>query len=112
MFPPLIFISPQLRNRHRPSFQLQDALRKHIFHLAWSPDSLPTVDAMAPLMDYLDKNLAVLNARLLKGNYIRALHVIWESVLAELAEHSDVSGGVSREGLRLICSLCVHIVLV
>ncbi|TRY68734.1 hypothetical protein TCAL_10740 [Tigriopus californicus] len=73
--------------------KLEDGLRKHIFHLAWSPESLPTMDAIAPLMAYLDKHIQALNAKFLRGNYIRCLHVVWESVLAELREHSDASTG-------------------
>lgn len=74
--------------------KLKENLKRHIFHLAWSPDSLPTIDAMAPLMKYLDNNLEVLNLRLLKGNYQRCLHILWESVLTELKDHTDPNTGV------------------
>ncbi len=73
--------------------RLRDGLRKHIFHLAYSPDSLPTADAIEPLMDFLDARIGELNSRFLKGNYVRCLHVAWESTLSELGEHHAQSVG-------------------
>jgi BAI1-associated protein 3 len=69
-------------------------MKKHIFHLAWSPESLPTVDAISPLLGFLDSRLQELNVRLLKGNIIRCLHIMWESVLHEIDDHveSNISG--------------------
>ena len=51
--------------------QLQPAMKKHIFHLAWSPESLPTVDAISPLLDFLEARLQDFNGRFLRGNVIR-----------------------------------------
>jgi hypothetical protein len=51
--------------------QLNENLKKHIFHLAWSPENLPTVDAIYPLLEFLDKRLQEVNRCLLYGNYIR-----------------------------------------
>lgn len=39
--------------------QMQEALKKAMFHLAWSPDTLPTNQAVEPLFDYLHANLQV-----------------------------------------------------
>ena len=76
--------------------RLQPAMKKHIFHLAWSPESLPTVDAISPLLDFLDARLQDFNGRFLKGNVIRCLHIIWESVLNEIEEHVKSNATVSE----------------
>lgn len=53
--------------------QMQDSLRKTIFHLAWSPDSLPTAQAIEPLFDYLYIHLQTLNIALFPQNFQRVL---------------------------------------
>lgn len=53
--------------------QMQDSLRKTIFHLAWSPDSLPTAQAIDPLFDYLHVHLQALNMALFPQNFQRVL---------------------------------------
>lgn len=57
--------------RVRP--QMQDALRKTMFHLAWSPECLPTQQAIEPLFDYLETHLKALNIALLPQNFQRTL---------------------------------------
>lgn len=74
--------------------KLQPAMKKHIFHLAWSPESLPTVDAISPLLSFLDARLQDFNGRFLKGNVIRCLHIMWESVLNEIADHVKSNASV------------------
>lgn len=66
-----------------------------MFHLAWSPDSLPTSEAIAPLLEYLDLHLVALNAALLTTNFNRVLQDVWEVVLSELSNQMDGSAGVS-----------------
>ena len=70
-------------------------MKKHIFHLAWSPESLPTVDAISPLLDFLDTRLQDFNGRLLRGNVIRCLHIMWESVLNEIEAHVKSNASVN-----------------
>lgn len=53
--------------------QMQEALRKAMFHLAWSPDSLPTNQAVDPLFDYLHTHLQALNVALLPQNFQKVL---------------------------------------
>ena len=48
---------------------MRPPLKKAMFHLAWSPDSLPTSEAIAPLLEYLDMHLVVLNSALLSVNF-------------------------------------------
>ena len=69
-------------------------MKKHIFHLAWSPESLPTVDAISPLLGFLDARLQDWNRRLLKGNVLRCLHIMWEAVLHQIDEHVQSNSSV------------------
>ncbi|KOC60100.1 BAI1-associated protein 3 [Habropoda laboriosa] len=73
--------------------QMRPPLKKAMFHLAWSPDSLPTSEAIAPLLEYLDMHLVVLNSSLLTVNFNRVLQDIWEVVLAELSNQMDGNAG-------------------
>lgn len=68
---------------------MQTALQKAIFHLAWSPDSLPANQASVPLMEYLDVHLSALNSALLTKNFNRSLTLIWSTVLSELSRQMD-----------------------
>ncbi|XP_060811267.1 BAI1-associated protein 3 isoform X2 [Bombus pascuorum] len=73
--------------------KMRPPLKKAMFHLAWSPDSLPTWEAIAPLLEYLDMHLVVLNSALLTVNFNRVLQDIWEVVLAELSNQMDGNAG-------------------
>ncbi|XP_022901984.1 BAI1-associated protein 3 isoform X2 [Onthophagus taurus] len=77
--------------------QMQDTLRKTMFHVAWSPDTLPTNQAVDPLFDYLHSNLQTLNVALLPQNFQRILYEVWEYTLAELNYQMD--GGTNSEEL-------------
>ncbi|KAG5886888.1 hypothetical protein JTB14_003789 [Gonioctena quinquepunctata] len=76
--------------------QMQEALKKAMFHVAWSPDTLPTNQAVAPLFDYLHGHLQALNIALLPQNFQKVLQEIWEYTLAEL-DHQMDSGANSDE---------------
>lgn len=67
-------------------------IQKAVFHLAWSPDTLPTNQAIVPLMEYLDVHLSTLNSALLTKNFNRALSMIWATVLNEIS-HQMATGG-------------------
>ncbi|XP_058835851.1 BAI1-associated protein 3 isoform X4 [Topomyia yanbarensis] len=71
---------------------MQGPLQKAVFHLAWSPDSLPANQAVMPLLEYLDSHLATLNVTLLSQNFYRAMSLIWNNVLAEFAKQMDAGG--------------------
>lgn len=79
-----------------------------MFHLAWSPDSLPTSEAIAPLLEYLDLHLVALNAALLATNFNRVLQDIWEVVLSELSNQMDGSAGVSRKFRNYRNLMCIN----
>ncbi|XP_024086156.1 BAI1-associated protein 3 isoform X2 [Cimex lectularius] len=66
-------------------------LKKAMFHLAWSPDSLPTEDAINPLLEYLDTHLLDLNAALLPKNFERVLSAVWDVCLLQLGHQMDGS---------------------
>ena len=71
---------------------MRSPLKKTMFHLAWSPDSLPTTDAIAPLLEYLDGHLLALNSALLPRNFEKVLCNIWEVCLLELSHQTDGIG--------------------
>lgn len=73
-----------------PSMQVP--LQKAVFHLAWSPESLPTNQAIVPLLEYLDVHLSALNSALLMRNFNRALTMIWSTVINELSRQMDTGG--------------------
>lgn len=56
--------------------QMQEALRKAMFHVAWSPDTLPTNEAVEPLFEYLHHHLQALNIALLPQNFHRVLYEV------------------------------------
>lgn len=56
--------------------QMQEALRKAMFHVAWSPDTLPTNQAVEPLFDYLHNHFLALNMALLPQNFQRVLYEV------------------------------------
>ena len=87
-------------------------MKKHMFHLACSPDSLPTSDAIKPLVVFLeDKIASEIDGRLLRENYHRCLHVIWESILLVLQENAEDPSNVRKykSMLILIRSLMISI---
>lgn len=75
-------------------------LKKTMFHLAWSPDSLPTQDAITPLLEYLDTHLLALNAALLPKNFERVLSAVWELCLLQLGHQMDGSPGDKMPGFH------------
>ena len=93
-------------------------MKKHMFHLACSPDSLPTSDAIKPLVVFLeDKIASEIEGRLLKENYHRCLHVIWESILLVLQENAEDPSNVRKfksmltliRSLTILCSFKISI---
>lgn len=78
---------------------MQGPLQKAVFHLAWSPDSLPTNQAIVPLLEYLDVHLSALNSALLTKNFNRALTMIWATVLGELSHQMDTGAEGDRPSI-------------
>ena len=50
-----------------------------------------------PLLGFLDARLQDFNGRLLKGNVIRCLHIMWEGVLHEIEDHVQSNSSVRLE---------------
>ncbi|GLH13404.1 uncharacterized protein GBIM_17982 [Gryllus bimaculatus] len=80
----------------RVAAKMRPALKKAMFHLAWSPDSLPTSEAISPLLEYLDSHLVALNAALLPRNFERVLNDVWDVCLLELGQQMDGNAGSLR----------------
>nr|CAD7438418.1 unnamed protein product [Timema bartmani] len=78
---------------NRVAAKMRPALKKAMFHLAWSPDSLPTSEAINPLLEYLDAHLVSLNGALLPRNFERVLADVWEISLLELGQQMDGNAG-------------------
>ena len=53
--------------------QIEHSLKKLIFHLAWSPECLPTNQAIEPLFEYLYNHLQMLNMAMLRSNFQKVL---------------------------------------
>lgn len=68
---------------------MQTSLQKAVFHLAWSPDSLPANQAIVPLLEYLNSHLGALNSALLPKNFNRALRFVWKTVLGEMTRQME-----------------------
>ena len=78
---------------------MRTVMKKNIFHLAWSPDSLPANEAAAPLLDCLDHILLDLLPNLLPDAFHRCVAAIWDVLLVELWAQAEVSSGVSTISL-------------
>lgn len=76
--------------------QMQERLRKAMFHVAWSPDSLPTQEAVDRLFEYLHAHLKTLNYLLLPQNFQKVLGEV------RVVLSSDLSAKFSQ-----IHNLCV-----
>jgi len=75
---------------------MQAPLKKCIFHLAWSPDTLPTTDAIIPLQEYLDSHLISLNMNLIPKNFHKVLNCVWEVTVFELGHQMDGGSGDTK----------------
>ncbi|XP_032788446.2 BAI1-associated protein 3 isoform X1 [Daphnia magna] len=73
--------------------KMRSEMKKNIFHLAWSPDSLPANEAAAPLLDCLDHILLDLQPNLLPDAFQRCVAAIWDVLLVELWAQAEVSSG-------------------
>ncbi|KAF5278098.1 hypothetical protein FQR65_LT03614 [Abscondita terminalis] len=89
--------------------QMQEALRKAMFHLAWSPDTLPTNEAVEPLFDYLHNHFLALNIALLPQNFQRVLFEVWECALKEL--NLQIDGGGNAEEMSAMFHDRLHAAL-
>lgn len=66
--------------------QMRIELHRDVFHLAWSPDSLPAEEAVRPLLEHLHASLTQFSMALLKNNLDRLLALLWQDILNSLVE--------------------------
>ncbi|CEF60676.1 C2 domain and Munc13 homology 1 domain and Mammalian uncoordinated homology 13, domain 2 and Mammalian uncoordinated homology 13, subgroup, domain 2-containing protein [Strongyloides ratti] len=51
-----------------------DQMKKHVFHLAWSPTACPVDVSLKPMTDLLDAELSSIHKHLLHKNFLRVMH--------------------------------------
>ncbi|XP_047741537.1 BAI1-associated protein 3 [Hyalella azteca] len=85
------------------SDKMRQELQRDVFHLAWSPDSLPAREAVRPLLEHLRTALTVYAAALLKNNLDRLLHLLWQAVLLALT-HQITKDSEIANNLRALFS--------
>ncbi|XP_072386969.1 BAI1-associated protein 3 [Diabrotica undecimpunctata] len=93
----------------RAGLQMQETLRKAMFHVAWSPDTLPTDQAVEPLFDFLRGHLIALNVALLAQNFQKILQEIWDFTLVEF--NHQMESGVNSDELPAMFHERLHAAL-
>ncbi|CAD6185172.1 unnamed protein product [Caenorhabditis auriculariae] len=58
---------------HLLTSRLVPQMKKHVFHLAWSPAAHPVEDSLKPLTDMLDIELSAVHKNLLHKNFLRIM---------------------------------------
>ncbi|VDM77960.1 unnamed protein product [Strongylus vulgaris] len=53
--------------------RLRPQMKKHVFHLAWSPTAHPVEDSLKPLTDMIDIELSAVHKNLLHKNFLRVM---------------------------------------
>ncbi|CAB3400482.1 unnamed protein product [Caenorhabditis bovis] len=74
--------------------RLLPQMKKHVFHLAWSPAAHPVEDSLKPLTDMLDIELSAVHKNLLHKNFLRIMSSQVATVVNLLRECVDENPGM------------------
>ncbi|ETN69046.1 hypothetical protein NECAME_01156 [Necator americanus] len=77
--------------------RLRPQMKKHVFHLAWSPSAHPVEDSLKPLTDMIDIELSAVHKNLLHKNFLRVMSAQVAIVVHLLRECVDENPGISME---------------
>ncbi|RCN53543.1 hypothetical protein ANCCAN_00036 [Ancylostoma caninum] len=69
-------------------------MKKHVFHLAWSPTAHPVEDSLKPLTDMIDIELSAVHKNLLHKNFLRVMSAQVGIVVRLLKECVDENPGM------------------
>ncbi|PIO71421.1 C2 domain protein [Teladorsagia circumcincta] len=73
--------------------RLKPQMKKHVFHLAWSPTAHPVEDSLKPLTDMIDIELSAVHKNLLHKNFLRVMSAQVGIVVHLLKECVDENPG-------------------
>lgn len=74
--------------------RLRPLMKKHVFHLAWSPTAHPVEDSLKPLTDMIDIELSAVHKNLLHKNFLRVMSAQVGIVVQLLKECVDENPGM------------------
>ncbi|KAK6766433.1 hypothetical protein RB195_026002 [Necator americanus] len=74
--------------------RLRPQMKKHVFHLAWSPSAHPVEDSLKPLTDMIDIELSAVHKNLLHKNFLRVMSAQVAIVVHLLRECVDENPGM------------------
>ncbi|EYC33943.1 hypothetical protein Y032_0001g177 [Ancylostoma ceylanicum] len=74
--------------------RLRPQMKKHVFHLAWSPTAHPVEDSLKPLTDMIDIELSAVHKNLLHKNFLRVMSAQVGIVVRLLKECVDENPGM------------------
>uniref|UniRef100_A0A1I7XIV0 MHD2 domain-containing protein n=1 Tax=Heterorhabditis bacteriophora TaxID=37862 RepID=A0A1I7XIV0_HETBA len=74
--------------------RLVPQMKKHVFHLAWSPTAHPVEESLKPLTDMLDIELSAVHKNLLHKNFLRVMSAQVSIVVRLLSECVDENPGM------------------
>ncbi|CAJ0946889.1 unnamed protein product, partial [Mesorhabditis belari] len=77
--------------------RLLPQMKKHVFHLAWSPAACAVEDSLKPLTDMLDIELSAVHRQLLHKNFLRVLSIQAVSVVKLLKDCVDENSGMEPQ---------------